>query len=318
MAKGGGASRRRSRLLPTLLLTAAILLVPTAVYAWGRNSSSFHIKKVELSGARLVPERRALRVLRRDYLGRNLFTVTAHDVRTSLKRFSYIADVGVDRDFPDTLKVRLVEYRPALYAYDGSRWFVVADNGHVITEVTQAKETSATASASSSAAAQAATAGASTATSAAAGADASSTATSVLDAAGSTSTAPTGKVAQRLAALVAGPDGATLALPRLAASGTVRAGTDTTDAGVRAALPVVAVLPAALRDKLAVVEVSKDGLVTLRFAGGPVVVWGDSKRSLAKTLALRAVLDRYSSSGKTCTYADVSIPDRVLARPVLK
>jgi cell division septal protein FtsQ len=315
MAKGGGASRRRFRLLPTLLLTAAILLVPTAVYAWGRSSSSFAIKKVQLSGARLVPERRALRVLRRDYLSHNLFTVTAGDVKISLKRFSYVADVGVDRDFPDTLKVRIVEYHPALYAYDGSSWFVIADNGHVITEVTPSKETSSTSSASS--ADQSATTGASTETSAAAGSGTSSTSSTVLDATGATSTA-TGKDAQRLALLAAGPDGATLVLPRLAVGGVVRAGTDTTDAGVRVALPVIAGLPAALRDSLAVVEVSTDGQVTLRFSGGPVVRWGVSRRSLAKTLALRAVLGRYASSGKTCTYVDVSIPDRVLARPVLK
>ena len=61
-----------------------------------------------------------------------------------------------------------------------------------------------------------------------------------------------------------------------------------------------------------------DGQLTLRFAGGPVVAWGDAERTLAKSLALRAVLARYATAGTAVRLLDVSIPDRVLARPVLK
>ena len=85
MTRARGASRPRFRLLPTVLLTLAILGLPTVVYAWGRSSSSFDITTVEVAGTRLVPEKRALRLLRRDYAGHNLFTVTgrrrAHDPR---------------------------------------------------------------------------------------------------------------------------------------------------------------------------------------------------------------------------------------------
>ncbi|MCX6373141.1 MAG: hypothetical protein NTX16_08670 [Actinobacteria bacterium] len=65
MAKGGGASRPRFRLLPTVLLTAVILALPTAVYGWGRSSSSFAIHKIEVGGTQLVTERSVLRLLRR-------------------------------------------------------------------------------------------------------------------------------------------------------------------------------------------------------------------------------------------------------------
>ena len=76
MTRARRASRPRFRLLPTVLLTLAILGVPTVVYAWGRNSSSFDIQTVTVAGAHLVPDKRALKLLRQDYLGRNLFTVT--------------------------------------------------------------------------------------------------------------------------------------------------------------------------------------------------------------------------------------------------
>jgi len=310
MAKGGGASRPRFRLLPTVLLTAAILALPTIVYGWGRSSSSFAIHKVEVSGTELVSERRVLRLLRRDYVGHNLFTVTTKDVRASLAPLCYISDARVDRDFPGTLRVSVDEHRPAVYALAGSRWYVIADDGHVICEEKRPKgdETDAAAGAGS----------AETATARSSGAATETTATvSTADAAAGLP-APTGKAARLLAALQAGPPGATLRLPRLAADGPVAVGTTLAAAGIRAALPVVAGLPRALYERLAVVEVTPEGQLTLRFAGGPVVVWGGAERTLAKTLALGVVLDRYQTVSKDCAFVDVSIPDRVLARPVLK
>ena len=134
MAEGGGASRPRFRLLPTVALTVAILLLPTAVYAWGRSSTSFDIRRVSATGTEVVPARKVTRLLRRDYLGRNLFTVTAKDVKRSLASQPFVAAVAVDRDFPDTLRVRITEYVPALYAYAGGRWYVVGADARVICE----------------------------------------------------------------------------------------------------------------------------------------------------------------------------------------
>jgi cell division septal protein FtsQ len=310
MAKGGGASRPRFRLLPTVLLTAAILALPTMVYGWGRTSSSFAIHKVEVSGTELVRERRVLRLLRRDYLGHNLFTVTTKDVRASLAPLCYISDAHVDRDFPGTLRVSVDEHRPAVYALAGSRWYVIADDGHVICEERLPKggETDAAAGVGSAETASAPSSGAAT----------EATATVPAPGAAAGLPAPTGKAARLLAALQAGPPRATLRLPRLAADGPVAVGTTLAAAGLRAALPVVDGLPRGLRERLAVVEVMRAGQLTLRFADGPVVIWGGAERTLAKTLALKVVLDRYEAASQDCTFVDVSIPDRVLARPILK
>jgi cell division septal protein FtsQ len=222
----------------------------------------------------------------------------------------------VDRDFPDTLRVRVTEYEPALYAYAGKRWYVVSAEGHVICEQTappkkQKEEEDATAS---------------TAVGDAATTDATSTDAATADATTATSLeatsvagapAPTDKEARLLETLAAGPPGATFDLPRMAVEDGLKPGAATEDRGVRAALALLSGLPASMPAKIAVVEA--DGAqLSLRFAGGPVVTWGDSSRSLAKTMALRAVLDRYAQAGETCVYMDVSVPDRVLARPVLK
>ena len=120
--KKGGASRRRFRVLPTVLLTVAILGFPSIVYALGRSSSSFQITHVSVSGTDLIPRRAVMRLLQRDHLGENLFSVTHDDVRRTLDPLVYMRDVHIDRDFPHTLRVRVVEHRPALHVLARNGW----------------------------------------------------------------------------------------------------------------------------------------------------------------------------------------------------
>lgn len=324
MAKAGRASRPRLRLLPTILLTIAIIGLPTVVYAWGRNSSSFEVQRVAVTGTDLVPRRRALRLLRREFTGRNLFTVTTADVRKALSSQPYVADVSVDRDFPSTLRVDISEYEPVAYALSGGRWYVLAGDAYVICEVGGAK--GGVSSASDSAdedvdGEEAGDASASPAPSSSPTAGASvepSASPSASTAAETSSSADADDSSAGLGRLTAGPADAPFRLPRLAVSG-ARVGSRLARPRVTGALGVIDALPAALRKDLAVVETSSDGVVTLRFADGPVVTWGDAtERVKAKTIALRMVLARYEDAGKACTFMDVSLPDRVLARPVLK
>ncbi len=309
MAKGGGASRPHLRLLPTVLLTAAILAVPAAVYGWGRNSSSFAIRGITVTGTELVREARVLKLLRQDYLGHNLFTVTQADVRGTLKPIALVAGATIDRDFPETLHVHVIEYKPAAYVLAGGAWYLVSVGGHVVT------------AASPEAASGAAGADASPTPAPSASASAPATTESPTPSAATTADglpAPTGAAALLLAQLEAGPPHAALRLPRLASAAALRVGGTVGDRSVAASLPVIAGLSAPLRRQLAVVEAGRGTQLTLRFAGGPTVLWGTPQRSQAKTLALRAVLARYRLAGKHCVFVDVSTPDLVLARPVLK
>ncbi len=311
MTRARRASRPRFRLLPTVLLTLAILGLPTVVYAWGRSSSSFDITTVQVAGTHLVPQKKALRLLREDYADRNLFTVTGGDVRKTLAPLVFVSGASVDRDFPDTLVVTITEYKPAAYALAGSRWYVIDGDGYVICTAVEAVGRL-TKGGSGSPATPAASAGAESAESLATDEESAAAAdASTADAEGK---GDAGSVTERL---VAGPEHATLALPRLAVSGRVRRGGVVTDKAAIEMLAVVAVLPRSLQRKLAAVQ-NDDGQLTLRFAGGPVTTWGDSQRMLAKTVALRTVLKEYEKAGKICTQMDVSQPDRTLAKPVLQ
>lgn len=308
MTRARRASRPRFRLPPTVLLTLAILAVPTAVYAWGRSSSSFDIAAVRVTGTRLVPEKRALRLLRGEYAGENLFSVTGDDVRKTLAPLSFVRGAKIDRDFPETLAVTLTEYEPAAYALAGSRWYVVDREGYVICSAAKAADQLAKKSAKKPSPEDSATAG-SEAAAASADADASAEASAEPGAA-----AHAGSVLERL---IAGPSKAALPLPRVAVSGKVREGRVVADKAAAEMLSVIAALPRSLQRGLTAVE-NADGQLTLRFVDGPVTTWGDTERTLAKTVALRTVLRHYADAGKRCTQLDVSIPDRTLAKPVLQ
>jgi cell division septal protein FtsQ len=331
MAKGGGSSRPRFRLLPTVLLTVAIFAVPTVVYAWGRNSASFSIHTITVSGDHLLRGKRALKLLRQEYLGHNLFTVTRGDVLKTLSAIPFVRAASVNRDFPQTLRVTVMEYRPAAYVLSDGQWFLVAEDGHVIgpakkpaggaakgaTSASPGASPSASPSASAAAPLPSASVPSTAATSTTA-TSTTATSTAPISATADGLPAPTGNAAALRARLEAGPAGAAFTLPRLATDAPLRDGGTVADPQIVTALPVIAGLPQELRAGLDVVEVSPERHLTLLFAHGPTVTWGDAKRSQAKTLALRAVLARYAEAHKVCVFVDVSIPDLVLARPVLK
>jgi len=290
MANAGGAGRPRFRLVPTVLLTLVILLLPAGLYAWGRSSSSFTVDNVVVTGAHVVKEQRLQRLLRKEYLGRNLFTVTANDVRGTLKPLSYVATATIDRDFPTTLRVRIEEHQPVAYVLAGDRWYVVAADAFVITALEATSETTATIAGVGSADGEAAS-----------GSSGGSTG-------GSTGAAvdQAGAKGEDLALLEAGPPGAERRLPRMAAAGKVEAGRGLDDPDARLAVNVVAGLTGSLRERLAVAVVH-GGRVTLHFSDGLLVEWGDGERGV-----------EYGKHGIDPTWIDVSTPERPLVRPVLK
>ena len=291
MASRGGASRSRVRLGPSILLTAAIVLIPVALYAYGRQADAFAVDTVKVSGARHVPRKDALRVLRREFEGRNLFTVTSADVQATLDRFSYLAGVDIDRDFPTTLRVRVIEHRPFAYVLARGRWSLVADTGHVIRQVGSGENAAGQAEGSRSAGGA--------------------------EPAGGAGQAPGAEPAATAEALVRGPAQMDERLPRMAAVTPLEPHTTVKDTDVLLGLRVLVALPPSLRRRVAVLRVDNERQVTVDLADGPVVVLGAEGSMRAKVLSLRAVLDAYRRAGVEPTMVDVSAPDRPLARPRL-
>ena len=141
MTRARRASRPRFRLLPTVLLTLAILRVPTVVYAWGRSSSSFDIAHVRVAGTHLVPEKRALRLLRQRLRRPQPLhgdrRRRAQDARAALASSPARPSTATSRT---RCAVTITEYEPAAYALAGDRWYVVDDDGYVICTAAEAAE----------------------------------------------------------------------------------------------------------------------------------------------------------------------------------
>lgn len=315
MAARRGSRQRRFRILPSIVLTIVILLLPAGVYAYGRYAGAFRVKDVVLTGARRVPAKQALTMLTTRYRGRNLFTVSTGDVRSQLRAYPYMRTVKVDRDFPDILRVAITEYQPAAYLLTSTGWFVVTADGHVIaalpgTKIGSTGKSSSTAKSGSTAMGGSKQTNASTAT---AGSSTSAT-----------KTAATDQEAQQAAAealkqtLIAGPPSvAHPNMPALFTAARASAGGTIADAQVRTALCVMASLPAAQRRAAAYALVTPAGAVQVVLRSGLTVALGDESRLQAKSQALKAVLAYYASRGVTATTVDVSVPDRPLAKPRL-
>ena len=119
----------------SLALTVLFVVVPAGVYAWGRTSSTFDVRHVQVVGSQRVSQRAALRLLQERFVGRNLFSVSDADVANALQPLVYLASAKVDRHFPSTLIVRVREFRPGAYVLSDGRWYLVSDDGHVLADV---------------------------------------------------------------------------------------------------------------------------------------------------------------------------------------
>ena len=299
---------RRRRALVTVALAALIVAVPLGVYAWGRTSSTFRVSRIVVSGARPAHTKAVRLVLRRRFLGANLFTVTTARVRAALAGFPYVDRVVVDRDFPDTLKVRMTEYVPAALVLSAGRWYVVSTEGRVLAAAVDTVDASPSPSAQGSPgvspSVSPSTAGQSSPSPSAQGSPGASPSPSA-----SSTSLP------QPAATVKLPRGARQ-LPVVVTKVPLAVGETVADAHVRDALTVLAALPGALR-RGALGASATDTSIRVYINGGPTVEFGDTTRLTAKILALRAVLARYRADRVLCTFVDVSVPDRPLGAPLL-
>lgn len=105
-------------------------------------------------------------------------------------------------------------------------------------------------------------------------------------------------------------------LPAIVSATPLTVGATVADPHVRAALSVLVALPTALRRQVLGAGAT-DTSIRIYTAGGLTVEFGGTARLAAKVIALKAVLGRYRARGVTCTFVDVSVPDRPLAAPVL-
>lgn len=122
-------ARGKKRKLVSVLVTLGVV----AVLVWGAFwSPLLRVRDVKLTGAEHTT---AAEVAAAAGLGSedNLLLLSSDEVVEAAKRLPWVADAEVQRRLPGTVKVRVVERRPALVVSLGlARWTVDA-RGHVLT-----------------------------------------------------------------------------------------------------------------------------------------------------------------------------------------
>lgn len=123
------AKRRAARLKAAAVVLAAIAVVVAVVALY--RSSAFSIRQVEVVGAEKLTgdEVRALAAVPDDA---TLLRFPARDVEARVLADAWIAEVAVTRDFPDTMRIRVVEREPAALVDLGGTTFWVADTQGVM------------------------------------------------------------------------------------------------------------------------------------------------------------------------------------------
>lgn len=124
-------ARDKKRKVVGLLVTAGVVVLLVWTAFW---SPLLRVRDVKLTGARHTTpnEVAAAAGLGSDD---NLLLLSADDVAAAARELPWVADAEVQRRLPGTVKVKVVERRPALVVSlgEGAHWTIDA-NGHVLAE----------------------------------------------------------------------------------------------------------------------------------------------------------------------------------------
>jgi len=125
------------RLLPSgraLFVAAALVLVAAGLYALGRETSMFAVQRVEVRGAPPALATQVAGALR-GFDGTSLLALSGAAVVQRLQELPAVQSAAYDRDFPHTLRVRVLPERPVAVLRSGAASWLVSARGRVIAAV---------------------------------------------------------------------------------------------------------------------------------------------------------------------------------------
>jgi cell division protein FtsQ len=125
------------RVLPSgraLLVGTALVLIAVGLYGLARETSMFAIRTVEVEG--VSPELAArVRGALQPFAGRSLLALNGAAVVGRVQDLPLVVSASYDRDFPHTLRVRVVPERPVAVLRSGNASWLVSARGRVMAVV---------------------------------------------------------------------------------------------------------------------------------------------------------------------------------------
>jgi cell division septal protein FtsQ len=118
----------------TVVVVTGLIVVAVLVYMVARETSMFAVTKIDVTGAPPAVAVQARRALA-DVNGQNLLKLNGSDVVGTLEALPTVYRAGYDRDFPHTLRVRIVPEEPVAVLRHGADSWVASARGRVISAV---------------------------------------------------------------------------------------------------------------------------------------------------------------------------------------
>ncbi len=132
--------RRWLQVARRLLMLLFAVGLPLALVAWVFTAQQFSLRLLEVHGTERVPAAELLKTLE-PYQGKNLLLLPLGEVRRHvLSEHSWLADVSLDKQLPDGLRVEAVARQPVALALDRSGYRYVDAAGQPIARAQPADE----------------------------------------------------------------------------------------------------------------------------------------------------------------------------------
>jgi cell division protein FtsQ len=125
----------------SLALAGALVAVAGCLYVIARETSMFAVRRIDVQGAPpAVTEQ--VRVALRRFSGTNLLALDGAAVVRTLENLPTVVSAGYDRDFPHTLRVRVVAESPVAVLRRGAGAWLASARGRVIGTVARTRDRS--------------------------------------------------------------------------------------------------------------------------------------------------------------------------------
>ena len=130
---------RPAELLPSgraVAVTLTLAVVALLVYMAVRSSALFAVRTIRVQGAS-GPVARSVEAALRPLEGRSLLKVHGDEVTRLATALPSVAAISYDREFPNTLRVRVVTERPLAVVRRGAEAWLVSRTGRVTARIAQ-------------------------------------------------------------------------------------------------------------------------------------------------------------------------------------
>lgn len=115
-------------------LAAALVAGGVWAYRHTQSNERFAVRTIEIDGAVHTPREALDRVTQR-YVGLNLFQIDIARVQRDLGHLGWVRRIDIEKNLPDTLRIKISERQPVALVRNGERLLYVDEEGHPFAEL---------------------------------------------------------------------------------------------------------------------------------------------------------------------------------------